>query len=543
MYTDKKNVLQLVTLLRDFGITHVVCCPGSRNAPIISAFAECEAFECHSVVDERSAGFMAIGMAQQTRRPVAVCVTSGSALLNLHPAVAEAFYQQVPLVVISADRPAAWIGQMDGQTLPQVGVFGSLVRQSVQLPEVNTDEDEWYCNRLINEALLLLSRHTSGPVHINVPLSEPLFRYTTPDLPNVRKIKSIPNLGNGEAIKYYLYAAQMQFKRPLIIIGQTPAAEAMKVYNIPKGMACVAELPGNTPDAVRGIDVALHACGNSDELRPDLVITCGGHIVSKRLKSFLRNTKGLTHWHISPDGEMVDLFCALQVVFETTPKEFFDLLSETWSGDDKYASLVRERCAELPSPTPEYSELAAVKEMMKVLPEWSVLHLANSSAIRLAELFPLRRGVEVCANRGVNGIEGSLSTAIGYAACDDRLNVLLIGDLSFFYDMNALRNEDISHNLRIVLLNNGGGAIFRNVQGMEVKGESGRLVTATHGTSAEAWARALDFAYLKVTDETSLQYAMIEMTCPYDRPVFIEVFTHAETDAEEWKRYYEQIKK
>lgn len=543
MYTDKKNVLLLVALLRDFGISHVVCCPGSRNAPIISAFAECEAFECHSVVDERSAGFTAIGMAQQTGHPVAVCVTSGSALLNLHPAVAEAFYQQVPLVVISADRPAAWIGQMDGQTLPQAGVFGSLVRQSVQLPEVNSDEDEWYCNRLINETLLSLYRNVSGPVHINVPLGEPLFRYTTQKLPKVRKIQNIPCLGGGESIKYYLYAAQMQFKRPLIVIGQMSASQAMKMNNIPEGMACVAELPSNIPGAVRGIDAVLHACGQIDELRPDLVITCGGHIVSKRLKSFLRDTKGLTHWHISPDGEVVDLFRALQVVFETTPQKFFELLSEVWSGDDKYASLVRRRCGELPEPEPEYSALAAVKELMMLLPQYSVLHLANSSAVRMAELFPLKKGVKVCVNRGVNGIEGSVSTAIGHALCDDRMNVLLVGDLSFFYDMNALRNEDIRHNLRIVLLNNGGGAIFRNVQGMEVKGESGRMVTAAHQTTAEAWARSQNFAYLKVSDEASLRYAMVEMTCPYDKAVFIEVFTDAETDVAEWKRYYEQIKK
>lgn len=539
MYSDKRNILQLVALLKRYGVRKVVCAPGSRNAPIIGAFVECEDFECTSVADERSAGFMAMGMALKTGRPVAVCVTSGSALLNLHPAVAEAYYQQVPLVVISADRPVAWIGQMDGQTLPQSDVFGTLVKKSVNLPEVHTDEDEWYCNRLVNEALSESTRHGKGPVHINVPLSEPLFQYTTAELPDVRMISHIPT----EAIKYFLYAHQTSFKRPLIIVGQMSATEAQKLTDMPEGIAVVSELLGNMPHAVRGIDAALNACSNSDELRPDLVITCGGHVVSKRLKSFLRDTKGLTHWHISPTGEVVDLFRALRVVFETTPEEFFEQLKEVWNVDGDYASEVRHHCMNVPTPTPEYSSLLAVKELMSLLPSWSVLHLANSSAIRLAELFPNPNGVEVCANRGVNGIEGSLSTAIGYAACDDRLNVLLIGDLSFFYDMNALRNEGVRNNLRVVLLNNGGGAIFRNVQGMDVAGESGRLVTAVHATSAEAWARSLNFAYFKVTDKESLRSAMVEMTCPYDRPVFIEVFTNAETDAEELKRYYEQIKK
>ena len=188
MYSDKKNILQLVALLIEHGVSNIVLCPGSRNSPIVHTLANHSFFNCHSVTDERSAGFFAVGLALHGGKPAAVCCTSGTALLNIHPAVAEAFYQKVPLVVISADRPAAWIGQMDGQTLPQPGVFGSLVKKSVQLPEIHTDQDEWYCNRLINEALLELNHHGKGPVHINVPISEPLFQFTTPELPKVRVI-------------------------------------------------------------------------------------------------------------------------------------------------------------------------------------------------------------------------------------------------------------------------------------------------------------------------------------------------------------------
>ena len=183
MYSDKKNILQLVALLRAHGVTKVVLCPGSRNAPIVHTLAGHPDFTCYSVTDERSAGFFAIGLALQGGTPAAVCCTSGTALLNLHPAIAEAYYQKVSLVVISADRPAAWINQMDGQTLPQPDVFRSLVKKSVDLPEIHTDEDEWYCNRLLNEALLELNHHGKGPVHINVPVSEPLFQFTAESLP------------------------------------------------------------------------------------------------------------------------------------------------------------------------------------------------------------------------------------------------------------------------------------------------------------------------------------------------------------------------
>ena len=182
MYTDKKNILQLAALLEAYGITRVVLCPGSRNAPIVHTLSNHPGFVCHAMTDERSAGYFALGLALNSGKPVAVCCTSGTALLNLHPAVAEAFYQKVPLIVISADRPAAWIGQMDGQTLPQPEVFRSLVKKSVNLPEIHTEEDEWFCNRLINEALLETNHHGKGPVHINVPVSEPLFNFTTETL-------------------------------------------------------------------------------------------------------------------------------------------------------------------------------------------------------------------------------------------------------------------------------------------------------------------------------------------------------------------------
>ena len=188
MYSDKRSILQLAALLKAHKIRKIVLCPGSRNAAIVHTLANIEDFTCYSVTDERSAGFFAIGLSLQGGGPAAICCTSGSALLNLHPAVSEAFYQQIPLIIISADRPAAWIGQMDGQTLPQPNVFGNLVKMSVNLPEVNTDEDEWYCNRLINEAILETNHHGKGPVHINVPLSEPIYRFTAKTLPEARVI-------------------------------------------------------------------------------------------------------------------------------------------------------------------------------------------------------------------------------------------------------------------------------------------------------------------------------------------------------------------
>ena len=468
MYSDKKNVLQLVALLRAHGIRRAVLCPGSRNVPLVQAFATCEDFECFSVTDERSAGFFAVGLALHVQAPVVVCCTSGSALLNLHPAVCEAFYRRVPLVVVSADRPAAWIGQMDGQTLPQPGVFGGLVRKAVNLPEVRTGEDEWYANRLVNEALLEVDHHGYGPVHINVPLSEPLFQFTAEALPSVRRMVRRDMSDEGRTLSFFLKEELPKYRRVLVVSGQMSSDEAAGVAACLSGsrVAWLAEVLGNCPsasDAVRGFDALLYAACEEDlqALRPDLVITVGGHVVSKRLKQFLRRTPSLVHWHVSPDGLPADLFCALTTVVEASPADFFRLFfrpEALLSG--AYAQLWHESCARLASPETGYSEMYAVRRVLEALPPHAVLHLANSSVVRLAELCRLPEGVEVQCNRGVNGIEGSVSAAVGYAAVSDRMNFLLVGDLSFFYDMNALWNGHIRSNLRIVVLNNGGGAIF-----------------------------------------------------------------------------------
>ena len=551
MYSDKKNVLQLVALLRAHGIRRAVLCPGSRNVPLVQAFATCEDFECFSVTDERSAGFFAVGLALHVQAPVVVCCTSGSALLNLHPAVCEAFYRRVPLVVVSADRPAAWIGQMDGQTLPQPGVFGGVGRKAGNLPEVRTGEDDWYANRLVNEALLEVDHHGYGPVHINVPLSEPLFQFTAEALPSVRRMVRRDMSDEGRTLSFFLKEEFPKYRRVLVVSGQMSSDEAAGVAACLSGsrVAWLAEVLGNCPsasDAVRGFDALLYAAREEDlqALRPDLVITVGGHVVSKRLKQFLRRTPSLVHWHVSPDGLPADLFCALTTVVEASPADFFRLFFRPEAlPSGAYAQLWHESCARLASPETGYSEMYAVRRVLEALPPHAVLHLANSSVVRLAELCRLPEGVEVQCNRGVNGIEGSVSAAVGYAAVSDRMNFLLVGDLSFFYDMNALWNGHIRSNLRIVVLNNGGGAIFHALPGLDMAGDTRHFVTASHGASAAGWAESQGFTYLQAADTVSLLAAfddLLDETAT--APVLLEVFTDAEADAEELRNYYHAIK-
>lgn len=554
MYTDKKNILQLVALLRAHGIKRIVLCPGSRNIPLVQTLANIPDFTCYPVTDERSAGFFALGLALHGGGPAAVCCTSGTALLNLHPAVAEAYYQQVPLVVISADRPAAWIGQMDGQTLPQPGVFGTLVKKSVSLPEVVSEEDEWYCNRLINEALLELSHHGKGPVHINVPISEPFFLLPVNELPNARVITRYQGLNVYDKDYQPLIDRLNRYQRRMVVVGQMNLIYLFdKRYTkmLYKHFAWFSEKISNqtVPGMpIRNIEPLLCSMNQEEQekMRPELLITYGGHVISKRLKRFLRKHPPVEHWHISPDGEVMDLYGSLTTLIEMDPFEFLEKIAPMMDNrTPDYPRGWEARSKAIPQADFAYSEMSAIGKVIRQLPVPCSLHLANSSTVRYAQLFDVPSEVEILSNRGTNGIEGSLSTAIGYATASDKLNFIIIGDLSFFYDMNALWNSNYGANVRILLLNNEGGEIFHALPGLVLHENARRFVTATHKSSAHAWAEDRGFEYLSAHNDAELDEAVKRFTEPSvtQRPMLLEVFTDKQLDIELLKEYYHSLKK
>ncbi len=520
--SSSPSIRDLVSLLRAHGVTRCVACPGSRNSPIVATLAALPDFELRGATDERSAGFVACGWAAQAQAAVAVCVTSGSAVLNLHPAVAEAHYRHLPLLVISADRPESWIGQQDGQTLPQPGAFGSLCRLSVQIPEA--EGEHWHRNRLLNEALLELSHRAGGPVHINIPLSEPLFGTTESPLPTPRIIRRTELAKMDADEETELLNSVASCSRRLILLGQLPQdAQIPPTLAAEKGFAIIGEHLCNTAIAITQPDAVLgpHPTAN---MSPELLITYGGCIISKRLKALLRNNPPREHWHICPDGKIVDTFCCLTRVIEGDPAELWELLAAfAEEGDEHYA----ERWLQ-PVPVPEfpYSGMQLVGELLGAMPEGSVLHLANSSAVRFAQLYPLPEDTQVECNRGVNGIEGSLSTALGYAMGDTRPQFFICGDLSFFYDMNALWLQGIPANARILLLNNGGGGIFDYIPTPDIP-----LVNGAHRATATDWALSRGFECLSVHNQHDWPAALAALITPGERPVFVEAFTDSVADA------------
>jgi 2-succinyl-5-enolpyruvyl-6-hydroxy-3-cyclohexene-1-carboxylate synthase len=554
MLSGKKNILILAALLRKHAIKDAVLCPGSRNAPIVHTLTTCGYFNCYPVTDERSAGFFALGLSIQSGKPVVVVCTSGSALLNLHPAVAEAFYQQIPLIIISADRPAAWIGQMDGQTLPQPGVFGPLVKCSVSLPEGENNENEWYVNRLINEALLELNHHGLGPVHINMPVSEPLFNFTIEKLPDVRMVNRYGDSNTDSCSFNDLVAKLKRYGKRMIIAGQENPSFSLGKLIAPElyqQFIWLSEVIGNqydNSDIITNFDALLYTLSDEEAASfvPDILITFGGHIVSKRLKKWLRQHPPKEHWHIAANGKVVDLFGALTTIIEMDAFTFFHKLSGLLGPcTTDYSKQWKKAVSTISEPLFSYSEMSAIGALITTFPSGSVLHLANSSAVRYAQLFRLPADTTVCCNRGVNGIEGSLSAAVGYSSKSSRLNFVVIGDLSFFYDMNALWNNNIGTNLRILLLNNRGGEIFNTLPGLDASVSSHSFIAATHGTSARGWAEERQFCYLHATNEKELTAAMKEFIDGREQPhsMLLEVFTDQDRDSELLKAYYHQLKK
>lgn len=560
MYSNKENVNILTSLLLEYGVSDAVVCPGSRNAPIVHNLSVCEAIRCRPVTDERSAAFYALGLAIATRRPTVVCVTSGSALLNVMPAVAEAAYQHVPLVVISADRPLQWIDQLDGQTIPQSDALGRFVRKAVQLPEPHNDEERWLCRRLVNEAMHLATCRQGAPVHINVPISEPLFEFDTEQLPQLSRFNYIKRTAIKDA-SMDMPAAFHDAKRPMIVIGQlahgtisneTIRSLSEKYVVMSEPLSNPSYMTIHFDEAIRYI-VSDNSSINDDEddktaYYPDYVIYVGDTLVSKPARRFLRNAKAPSCL-ITPDAaDIHDPLMTLTDIVECDTDSINALLAslcdapdtdERCRFHDRWQSFLDACAAHADAYAPEYSQMATVKYFEEQLADLDIdicVHYANSSAVRLACIYAQHY---VWCNRGVNGIEGSLSTAAGFSLATHDMTVCVIGDLSFFYDQNALWNSNLRGNLRIILLNNRGGGIFRQLPGLSDSPAADDLVMASHENTAQGICTQNDIGYLSAKNMDEMQIGIVTLlTRESERPMLLEVFTDSNDDVKALEKYF-----
>ncbi|MEQ9297479.1 MAG: 2-succinyl-5-enolpyruvyl-6-hydroxy-3-cyclohexene-1-carboxylic-acid synthase [Cyclobacteriaceae bacterium] len=513
-------IYDIPQLLHLLGIKDVIISPGSRSAPLTIAFARHPAFNKYVVPDERSAAFMALGMSQQTRKPTVLVCTSGSAAYNYAPAVAEAYYQQIPMLIITADRPPEWIDQWDGQTIRQQNIYGNHVLKSYQLPSTDpSKEAQWHLLRSINEAALLAEGTTQGPVHINVPLREPL--YPTGEISYSQDLK-VWNEQRPANQSFEIDLKELkQFSRIVIIPGQQSFDQGIadQLSKLARKLPVICDAQSNY-SSLEGVVTHhdLFLAGKTDtSLAPELVITFGKSIISKNLKLFLRGVQGLQHWHINEGDFNPDTLQSLTKVIKCESHGFLSQLSEI-SIDSSYL----ENWTSLESKTDGYlsgcfgqkdfSEFEAISNVMDILPDHTDLHVANSMAIRYVNFLGLKNATQrLFVNRGTSGIDGSVSTTVGSAIAGRRKTVLLTGDLAFFYDRNGLWHNHPPEDLMIVLLNNHGGGIFGMIPGPRSQPELDEYFITRQDLGASNTAKDFGMDYQVVNERNNLAQALDEM--------------------------------
>ena len=552
------------------GIDHVVISPGSRNAPLTIGFTHHPDIKTYSVVDERSAAFFGLGLAQQLKKPVALVCSSGSALLNYYPAISEAFYSDIPLVIISADRPIERIDIGDGQTIRQRNVFENHILYSANLyselipEEPVTDakllqkqgEAEKHNQQEINKALNIAIVER-GPVHINVPFYEPLYK--TVEEQTVKPIVVNPQIREetlSESELEPFLNIWNSAKKKIIIIGVlNPNSIEQKYLNIlgnDPSVLVFTETTSNThhPNFFTRIDNLIGSLDDSEfqELQPDILLTMGGMIISKKIKAFLRNYKPQQHWHVDPKKAYDTFFC-LNRHFKVSPNHFLEQLTTKLtfveSGYQSKWLQLRERRDELHKKyiqNIEWCDLKAFEHVLNKIPSASMLQLSNSSTIRYVQLFDIDKTLQVFCNRGTSGIDGCTSTAVGAAVGSNLPTVLITGDLSFFYDSNGLWNNYMPSNFKIILINNQGGGIFRILPGNKDSEEFDTFFETVHDFTAEHLCKMYNIAYFSASTEEKLDSEIGELFRLNSQPALLEIHTPRKINDKVLLKYFDFIK-
>ncbi len=538
------------------GVKHAVFSPGSRNAALSVSFHRNKKIQKYVIVDERSAGFIALGLSQQTHSPVVLCCTSGTALLNYAPAIAEAFYQEIPLVILSADRPPEWIDQWDGQTIRQQNVFANHTKAFYQLPvDLDHPDAQWEYQRKLNEAIDMATTGTAGPVHVNIPFREPFYPKKGEKLSFSKGLKISREIP-GHATKLQidsLFSDWSSKKKKIIVLGQGwPKKETSKLLNMLQSnqhVPVISDIISNGIDLDTTIvhqDLFLQNKQKWRELEPDLILTIGKSIISKNLKLFLRESKPV-EWHLSESYQTANPFKTQKNFVIGDIDEVLKRLEksgaqdpayeEKWTKADQNGAEIIGNLDSLP-----YSEFSAFYDVMKVLPNQIDLHLGNSMPVRYANFIGLNNklGINVFCNRGTSGIDGTNGTAVGHALNNSRLVVLMTGDLSFLYDRNAFFHEYDLSNLRIIVFNNFGGGIFDLIKGpsdlKEIEKEE-HFITP-HNKDLKIVADDIGFSYAKANDDITLELALTTFFDQSPKPKILEIQTDLKTN----RKVYFEIK-
>jgi len=554
MYSNLKHIQLLVSMLKTRGIANIVISPGNSHNAIVRSLENDAYFKTYNIIDERSAAFFAIGLCQEMNVPIALCCTAGTAVSNYLSGVTEAHRRKLPLVVITADKNPYYLGQDEDQMIDQVSMLEKVIKYTCTTPIIKDSKDEWYCSRILNEAYLEMNHHGKGPVQINVPIEEGKlaigYTFTSKSLPIFNLINRLDLLKKEDVEKITSIFRQLKDKKILFLCGQDYHIEKEEVKLIESVFSkynCIFATDKLSNIYGTGImqisKAALYHKRNIESLVPDIVISIAGN-TALDFKFSLKNPKySFKHWIINDDGKIADPFKKLSMVFEGSTVEFLRAMDSTVEekiDSHSYFDLWKKENDKFQIPDFEFSNLYAVKALMNKIPLNSILNLGNSTTIRIAQFFNLDESVQVYCNRGVNGIDGNLSTFIGQSAATDKLSFLIIGDLSFFYDMNGMWNRYVGKNVRIMLINNEGASLFHFNQGLQQYPTLNENVAAEHFTTAKGWIESLGIKYLCARKKEEFEECIEEfLSDSSEGPVFFEVFTHKDEDARLQHEFYD----
>ncbi len=556
--TDKIHIQHLVEICHQKGLREVVLSPGSRNAPLVIAFDAKGTFNIKVVVDERSAAFYALGKAQQNKTGVILICTSGSALLNYGPAVAEAYYQRIPLLILSADRPTEWIDQGAGQSIRQQNVYANFIRGSYTLPQIVEEESKslWYSNRIVNEAINKMAFPIKGPVHINIPLAEPLYNriYPTnisPKIQNINKAKLELENSRSEKLLNRWHKAN---RKMIFCASQAPDKELSQILDLLQNQDDVVVWTENLSNVhiknqLSCVDRFIESVDENkwDEFKPDLLLTLGDAVVSKKFRFLMRRLRPLEHWHVADEVVEVDRYMALNETIQTKAHHFCSLLlPESKISAKPYQSKwqFQEQCAKerhsIYLSTLPYCDLSVFRYLMQNIPA-GMLQLGNSTVVRYSLLFDKRSDLQYFSNRGTSGIDGSTSTAMGAASNFDGICTFITGDLSFLYDSNALWSGIMPDNLKIIIMNNGGGSIFKFIAGPQTHEKVEEYFVTPHHVNLKPFIESMGKKALVADDMASLEHSLRELFSNNDYS-FLVVNTGGHDNEQILKNYFKYLK-
>lgn len=553
------GLVDLVEILALHGVEDAVICPGSRNAPIMLALARNPTIKCYSISDERSAAFFALGLSLKSHKPTIVCCTSGSAGLNFAPGIVEAFFQEIPIIVLTADRPKEWIGQWDGQTIYQENLFGKHVKGFWDFNTQNKQSEEDILSQ-ISACFIKSMAEPKGPVHINIPISEPFYPDLTEDLPitqilSVKKFNVESKVLNKEE-KNFIQQHIAQSKNILVTVGQNVKNEEFSSLSkelIHLGIPVIGDSTANLPnECLLYHDLILVNEELWPSLKPDLHIHFGKSFVSKRIKQFLRSQKPQQSWLIHPNPiEKPDPFQCLTRIFNVPATQFLKELISLHSNksDEFYQKWLIEKYHIIKkqkefNQSKNWTEIYIFNYLTKILNENPAdLHVANSLAVRYLNWTEEQIDqLEIFSNRGTSGIDGCLSTMVGASQRNDHLSISIIGDVAFHYDKNALWNNYISTNVRIIVFNNQGGGIFRNLAGAKHLPELEEFMETKQMFTAENTAKDAQINYFGVSNWEDLNQKLPTFLSQSTKAGILEIFTSSLENAEELKIYMDLIR-